>query len=173
MEAVYRTERFTIVKKPKPVGGVVVLREYISLPPAAAVLALRGDSVVFVRQLRGALGRWTLEIPAGAVEPGESPEEAAARELAEETGYRPLRLQFLLDFYPSPGVSDELIKIYFTDSVKREAAPVRDLGEVGMEVVEMSIKEAFELIDRGVITDGKTVAALLYAERRGLLPRLV
>jgi 8-oxo-dGTP pyrophosphatase MutT (NUDIX family) len=76
--------------------------EYLVHPGAVAVLAVAEGEVLLVRQFRGALGQWTLEVPAGTLEPGEDPAEAAIREMVEETGFKPLRLEPLLDFYPTP-----------------------------------------------------------------------
>ncbi len=80
--------------------------EIVEHKDAVAVLAERDGRVLFVRQYRPAVGHATLEIPAGLIEPGEAPQEAARRELAEEaqlTG----RLEYLTQFYVSPGFTDE------------------------------------------------------------------
>ncbi|MEM1903303.1 MAG: NUDIX hydrolase, partial [Pyrobaculum sp.] len=106
-EVIYRARKFTLVRRARKVGGEMAWGEYLVHPGAVAILAVKDGRVILVRQFRPALGLWTLEIPAGTLESGESPEEAAVREMVEETGYMPLKLIHLLDFYPTPGVSNE------------------------------------------------------------------
>ncbi|ACB40801.1 NUDIX hydrolase [Pyrobaculum neutrophilum] len=168
-EVIYRGRKFTLVRRARQVGGGVVWGEYLVHPGAVAVLALNGGKVLLVKQFRGALGQWTLEVPAGTLEPGEDPGEAAVREMVEETGYRPLRLEHLLDFHPTPGVSNELIRIYYTDALEHVGVGGRDPGEVDMEVVEVKPAELLGMVDRGEIKDGKTIVAALVAWKRGLL----
>ncbi|MEM0370121.1 MAG: NUDIX hydrolase [Pyrobaculum sp.] len=168
-EVIYRARKFTLVRRARKVGGEMAWGEYLVHPGAVAILAVKDGRVILVRQFRPALGLWTLEIPAGTLESGESPEEAAVREMVEETGYMPLKLIHLLDFYPTPGVSNELIKIYYTNELKYVGVSGRDLGERDMEVLEIKPKEALSLIDQGEVKDSKTIIALLYASQRGLL----
>ncbi len=103
-----------------------VLRERVKLPSglvqeldiiahggAVAVLPLLEDgTVILVRQYRHAIGDWLLEIPAGRLEPGESPAEAALRELEEETGYRTEKLVSLGDLLPAPGFCSESLALF-------------------------------------------------------------
>ncbi len=168
-EVIYRGRKFTLVKRAREVGGRVVWGEYLVHPGAVAVLALADGEVLLVRQFRGAIGAWTLEIPAGTLEPGEDPAEAAVREMVEETGYKPLRLEPLIEFYPTPGVSNELIKIYYTDALEHVGIQGRDPGEEDMEIVKLPPARALEMIDAGEIKDSKTVIAVLVAHRRKLI----
>ncbi|MEM1887750.1 MAG: NUDIX hydrolase [Pyrobaculum sp.] len=168
-EVIYRARKFTLVRRARKVGGEMAWGEYLVHPGAVAILAVKDGRVILVRQFRPALGLWTLEIPAGTLESGESPEEAAVREMVEETGYMPLKLIHLLDFYPTPGVSNELIKIFYTNELKYVGVSGRDLGERDMEMLEIKPKEALSLIDQGEVKDSKTIIALLYASQRGLL----
>ena len=168
-EVIYRGRKFTLVKRARAVGGRVVWGEYLVHPGAVAVLAVAGGEVLLVRQFRGAVGAWTLEIPAGTLEPGEDPAKAAVREMVEETGYKPLKLKPLIEFYPSPGVSNELIKIFFTDTLEYVGIQGRDPGEEDMEIVKLPPARALEMIDAGEIKDSKTIIAMLAAHRRGLI----
>ncbi len=168
-EVIYRGRKFTLVKRAREVGGRIVWGEYLVHPGAVAVLALADGEVLLVRQFRGAIGAWTLEIPAGTLEPGEDPAEAAVREMVEETGYKPLRLEPLIEFYPTPGVSNELIKIYYTDALEHVGIQGRDPGEEDMEIVKLPPARALEMIDAGEIKDSKTVIAVLVAHRRKLI----
>ncbi|PQP87836.1 NUDIX domain-containing protein, partial [Paenibacillus sp. AR247] len=78
--------------------GKTASREIIRHPGAVAVLAIKDDRMILVDQYRQAMGRCELEIPAGKLEPGEDPMEAAKRELVEETGYTCGRLELLHSF---------------------------------------------------------------------------
>ncbi|KUO86808.1 MAG: hydrolase [Thermoproteus sp. JCHS_4] len=168
-EVIYRGRKFSLVRRARNVGGRLAWGEYLVHPGAVAVLALVDGEALLVRQFRGALGGRTLEIPAGTLEPGESPEETAARELVEETGYKPLRLEPLLDFYPTPGVSNERIWLFFADRSEHVGIGGRDADEADMEVLKMRPRDVLAMIDRGEIKDGKTVLAFLAAHRRGLI----
>ncbi len=106
--------------------------EVATMGEVAAILAVRrGDGLVLlVEQMRPAIGGQMLEIPAGRVEPGESPEDCARRELAEETGYMVTSLESLAVFYTSPGFTDELVHLYLArDPVLLESPPPGDQGE--------------------------------------------
>ncbi|MEM0376608.1 MAG: NUDIX hydrolase [Thermofilum sp.] len=123
--------------------------------------------LIFVRQWRAPIAKWIIELPAGRVEPGEDPREAAARELEEETGYRAGELESLGRAYVSPGYSDELIEV-FTARKLAKAAARPDEGEF-LEVVELNPLEYIRLCGSGE-GDLKSLAAiLLYAERSGWL----
>jgi len=89
---IHRGKKFSLVRKQRSVGDKIHWGEYIVHPGSVAVLARVGDEILMVRQYRLVLGDYTLEIPAGTLRRGEAPEQAAVREMVEETGYRPLEL---------------------------------------------------------------------------------
>lgn len=130
---------------------------------ASGVLPLTSaGEVVLVRQDREAVGERLLEIPAGLLDvEGESPEEAARRELEEETGYAPGSIEQLGRIHTSPGFVDEVCHLFLA----RECTPGGD-PEEGIEVIAMPLDEAVAMVEGGEITDSKTVAALLLAARR-------
>jgi ADP-ribose pyrophosphatase len=140
--------------------------ELVHHPGAAAVLPMLDDAtVLLIRQYRYATGGWLLEIPAGTLDPGESPERCAFRETAEETGYQAGRLEPLGWIWTSPGVLDEKIWLYLA----RDLAPARqDLqhDEI-LTVVPMPLAEAVDKARRGEIHDAKSVCALLRAWAQG------
>jgi ADP-ribose pyrophosphatase len=130
---------------------------------AAAIPLLPGGRVLMVKQYRAAAGRETLEIPAGKLEPGETPEESIRRELVEETGYRAGKLRHLRSYYPSLGISEEIIHVFLAEDL----APAGDAlgGETGLEPVILPLAEVREKIETGEILDSKTIIAVRELER--------
>jgi 8-oxo-dGDP phosphatase len=104
---------------------------------------------------------WGWEIPAGRIDPGETPESAAAREALEETGWRPGPLTPLVTFQPTNGLSDQRFHIFLADGATLEGDP-SDPGE--SERVEwVPIDEVQALLRRGEMVDGLSLTAVLYA----------
>ncbi len=101
--------------------------EVVRHAPAVVVLALRDGKMLCVRQFRRAIGAGTLEAPAGLIDPGETPEAAAARELSEEANLGG-DLTLLTRFYSSPGFCDELLHVFRADNL-REAPGTPDDDE--------------------------------------------
>ncbi|MEF2964427.1 NUDIX hydrolase [Paenibacillus sp. M1] len=132
-------------------------REIIRHPGAVAVLAVHEGRLLLVDQFRQAMGRCELEIPAGKLEKGEDPMEAARRELQEETGYRCGKIKLLHSFYTSPGFADEIIHLYLAEELTAgEMAPDEDEF---LEVIEASFEEVQSYIADGRIADAKTILA--------------
>lgn len=150
--------------------------EMIRHPGAAAVLPILGPlahprpTVVLIRQFRHAADGFLWEIPAGRLEPGESPEACARRELTEETGLVAGRLDRLLSLYTTPGFTDELIHLFAAEVVDRRS-PDREADEF-LEVHDLPWDEVGRMVARGEIRDGKTLVTLLYyQEFRAALQR--
>lgn len=135
-------------------------REVIRHLGAAVMVPVTATgSVIFVRQFRYAIGEILLELPAGKLDPGEDPETCAARETAEETGFRPLTVNKLGEFYTAPGFADELIRAYVMTDLVPDHDAKGDEDEV-LEIVEMTVDEYFSLVQDGKIRDAKTLAAM-------------
>ncbi|AZH30036.1 MULTISPECIES: NUDIX hydrolase [Paenibacillus] len=133
-------------------------REIVKHPGAVAVLALHEGKMLVVDQYRQAMGRCEVEIPAGKLEQGEDPMEAAGRELREETGYTAKSLKLLHSFYTSPGFADEIIHLYVAEDLERgEMEPDEDEF---LELFEVTLEEAHTLIREGRISDAKTILAV-------------
>lgn len=149
-------------------------REVAGHPGAVAVVALDdAGSVVMVRQWRHPAGRALLEIPAGGldVDPAsgatEDPDQAARRELEEETGLRAGRLERLTDFWTAPGFTSERIFLYLASDLTpaRSGARAPDDDEA-LEIVRVPWREAVAAAERGEIRDGKSLVGLLWLARR-------
>ncbi|WP_062951229.1 NUDIX domain-containing protein [Brachybacterium sp. sponge] len=144
--------------------GVRFDREYIRHTGAVAVLAVdEADRVLLIRQYRHPVGHRLWEIPAGLLDlADEPPHVAAARELAEEAGCEPVRMSTLVDLRPSPGGSDEVIRVYLAEGVREsegEFERVHEEAELISRWVPLGVAVAAVL--EGRITNGTTVAALL------------
>ena len=142
--------------------------EMIRHPGAAAVLPFLDDhsgpdpSVVLIRQFRHATGDFIYEVPAGRLDPGESAEHCAARELAEETGYQAARLDRLTTIYTTPGFTDERIHLFAATGLT-PGPHKREVDEF-LELHRFRWSEVLEMIRTGKIVDGKTLAALLFVQ---------
>lgn len=142
-------------------NGNTAVWDYIEHKGAAAVVPVTKEGkILMVRQYRNALERYTLEIPAGAVNyAGEPKEQCAARELEEETGYRAEKLEWLINVNTTVAFCNEFIGIY----VAEDLIPTRqhlDEDEF-LNVEEHDLEELLSMIYGGRITDAKTSAALL------------
>ncbi len=139
-------------------------REIVSHRGACCVVPILPDgSVLMVRQFRLAAGRVLLEIPAGTLEAGEDPAECAARELEEETGYKPGELRKLFHTFLSPGYTTEVVHAYIATDL-RSGTVHQDAGE-NVVTETIPIAEVESRIRSGEIEDAKTIAALLMALR--------
>lgn len=146
-------------------NGDVTLREIAEHHGAVAMLALdEANHVTLVRQWRAATGRVMLEIPAGTLEENENPEEGAPRELQEETGLTAARWEFLVRFFPSPGVLTEEMFLYIARDLT--AGEQHLMGDEDIEVVKLSLDDAIARIATGEIADAKTIVGLLMTRER-------
>ena len=138
-------------------------RDIVRHPGAVAIVALTDDGrICLVRQYRAALGRVTVEIPAGKLDPGEDPLDCAMRELQEETGMQAERMAFLTTIATAVGFCDELIHIYMATGLHfAESSPDAD------EFINVDLVELSELIDAvldGRVEDAKTVVGALICD---------
>jgi len=163
---VYAGRAFRVRDDLVEVRGRRLGRQVVVHPGAAAVLpVMTGDRALLVRQYRHGPGQRLLEVPAGTLEPGEPPEACARRELEEEAGYRAGRLVPLGPFYPTPGISTEIIHLFAAaELVQTQAHPEAD-EDIEVEVHPMD--EVVRMIADGRIRDGKTIAAVAMWKWRG------
>jgi ADP-ribose pyrophosphatase len=129
---------------------------------AAAILPFEtDDSVILVEQYRRGSDQVMLELPAGGLDEGESPDDAARRELQEEIGFYPEQLEFLGHFWVAASYTTEKISIYIARDLRPSTLPA-DLDE-RIKIVRMPFDEALEMALDNRITDAKTVMGLIWA----------
>jgi ADP-ribose pyrophosphatase len=148
--------------------GSLVHREVVEHPGAVGVVALDEDEhVVLVNQYRHPVRRRLDELPAGLLDKdGEAPLDAAHRELAEEAGLRADEWHVLVDLNPSPGMSDEAIRIYLArglETVDDDFDPEHE--EIDLTVSRVPLDDAVDRALRGDITNAAAVAGVLAAKR--------
>lgn len=138
--------------------------------PGAVVIVpcLPDGRIVMIRQYRHALGRSIIEFPAGTLEPEESPEVCADRELMEEAGYKAGELIALGTLVPAPGFCDEVLHVFFANKIFPHQVS-GDEDEI-IEVLLYRPEDLWSEISDGSILDAKTIAALSRAVLRGYLP---
>lgn len=140
-------------------------RELIRHPGAVAIVALdSAGEVLLVRQFRIAAGRVMREIPAGTLEPDEDPLDCAVRELQEETGYYPGKLEALGGMFVAPGYTTEYIHLFLATNLS--ASRLDGDSDEFIEVDRVPIAEALAMIERGDIIDGKSIIGLLKVARQ-------
>jgi ADP-ribose pyrophosphatase len=148
--------------------GTEFQRDVVRHPGAVSVVPLRADgTVVLVRQYRAAVDAMVLEIPAGKRDvAGEAPELTAERELAEEVGLAAGRLELLSRFHNSIGFSDEFSYVFLAQDLSDVPMDRQGVEEAYLEVLELPLAEAVDMVHAGEITDAKTVIGLTMAHAR-------
>ncbi len=143
--------------------GATATREYVAHPGAVMVVPLLDDGrLVLERQWRHPLGRATIEFPAGKIDPGEGTLACAKRELAEETGWRAAEWALAGTLHNAVGYSNEGIVVWFARGLSRGERDL-DEGEF-VDVFEADEAELAALVQRGEVTDAKTLIGLLWLQ---------
>ena len=164
-EEVYRGRLIGVARDTVREGEKTYVREVVRHPGGAAVVAYFEDgTVALVSQYRHPTVRYLLELPAGKLDPGERPEETAARELEEELGVVAGRLEQLTEFYTTPGFCAEKLWVFLATDLSETARRCED-DEI-IEVVRLPFARALEMIASREIEDAKTIIGLLLAARR-------
>ena len=134
------------------------IREIVHHRGGVAILFKVDDKFVFEKQYRYALQEEIYEIPAGKLEEGEIPLEAAKREMLEETGFKPLEMVFLGDMYPTGGYSSEVIHLYYCPKYEKGERHL-DTDEC-IDIIYLSLEEVEKLIKDNTIKDSKSIVAI-------------
>ena len=153
-------------------GGREAERDVIRHNGSVVILALDNSKnkknpwIVMERQYRHAANQFLWELPAGKIDAGEQPLEAAKRELIEETGYRAKKWRPLVEYYASPGFLGESMKVFLAEDLRAGDARPEEDEEIELRLVRLS--DVLEMIEKGAIHDGKTLTSvLLYARMHG------
>jgi len=142
-------------------GGVEAVREVVCHAGSVVVIPRLPDGrLILVRQYRHPVQETLWELVAGGIEPGESPSQAAKRELLEEAGYEAKTLKPLLEFYPSPGILSE--KMHIVEALDLTPSQGQPDEDERIEVGVFSVDQVLRMISSGEIRDGKTLVGVLF-----------
>lgn len=144
-------------------NGLKSSREVVRHPGAVGIIAVEDQKVLLVRQFRYAIAQETLEIPAGKLDPQESPLDCAVRELREETGYRGT-MEHLSTFYTTPGFTDEIMHLFLARDLVWDPLTPDDDEFIGVE--RISWEEAVRCAQKNMFNDAKTILGILLAQGR-------
>jgi ADP-ribose pyrophosphatase len=170
-KTVYAGRVITVTVDRLQEGELTYQREIVHHNGSAVVVPVfADDTIALVRQYRHPAGRYLLEVPAGTLDKGESPEVGAARELEEELGFVAGRLEQLSEFYLSPGFLQEKMWVYLATDMT-ETRQRLDEDEI-LEVVRIPFVNALAMISSGEIQDAKTIIGLMLAAPRVGSPML-
>jgi ADP-ribose pyrophosphatase len=149
--------RIDTVKLP---SGRETTREIVEHEDCVAIVALdAADNILLVKQFRKPVEKDLLEIPAGGIDPGESPEDAVRREMREETGFLPRKVKNLSGFYSTPGFCTEYLYLYLASDL--ELKPLKAEDSENISLIRVPLSEIPGLISSGAICDAKSIAGLL------------
>jgi len=165
-ETIYHGKRVTLKKLYIEVNGKETFKEIVDFGEAVAILPILNEhqipeqtEIIVIKQYRPAVGKWIIEIPAGVVERGEKLEETAIRELIEETGYRPSKLEKLASIHPTPGYSNEIIHIFVAKGLQPGKPQPEPYEAIRIE--KITIRQALRLLLENQPADAKTLTAML------------
>ena len=141
-------------------GGRQTTREIVEHADCVAIIAMDADdNVLLVNQFRKPVEKELLEIPAGGIEPGEDPVDCVCRELREETGYLPRKVERIGGFYSTPGYCTEYLHLYLATDLTLSPLHAEDTESI--ELIRVPISQISSLITSGTICDAKSIAGLL------------
>ena len=154
---IYAAEKWMVTQP----DGALGERDIVLHNGGAGVCVVRDGKMCLVRQYRVALGRMSLEIPAGKIDPKEDPAVCAARELTEETGLVAERLVPIAISRSAPGFTNEATRIFYAEGVSQH--PAHPDSDEFVDVVWVPVDEVVAAVRAGLIEDAKTVISALFA----------
>lgn len=153
MEILYKGPRFQVKR--------IEEWDVVEHPGAVVILPLIDpQTIVMIKNRRRAVGKTLLELPAGTLEESELPLMCAKRELEEETGFKAKTIRPLIEFYTSPGFTNERMYAFVAEGLTPGKVQLDSHEEIAVEKVKWT--DALEMLRKNEIEDGKTVATLLY-----------
>jgi ADP-ribose pyrophosphatase len=173
-KVVFKGKVFSVTSdRVKEPNGIEAQREVIRHSGSVVVLALEESGpeprVLLERQYRYAAEQFMLELPAGRIDPGESPLNAGKRELLEETGYTASSWKKVLFFYPSPGFLDETMTVFLARGLKEGKPQPEDDESIECHLLPLS--NVLADILAGKMRDGKTIASVLWVKEYLTTPK--
>lgn len=142
-------------------SGVRTTREVVTHPGSVVVLPVLPDGrVLLIRQYRHAARQYLWELVAGRMDEGETPRQAAARELIEETGYRATKFRVFLEVFPTPGFVEEKMFLLLAEGLTPGEAEPEDDEKIVSRAYNR--KQLEEMIRKGKLRDAKSIAGILY-----------
>lgn len=142
--------------------GIATTREIVEHRGAVAIIPITDDRrLVLVRQYRYAVATELLEIPAGTLEDGETPEDCAVRELEEETVFKCNEIKKIMEFFVAPGYSTERIHVYLARELTKSRMRTEEDERINVEIIP--IENVLERVRSGQIRDAKSICAIYRA----------
>ena len=160
-ELVYKGKRIQVEELEYIDGDKVIYREHVKAGNASVILPITDDNkVIMIQEARTPIGKVILALPAGMIESGENATNAAIRELEEETGYLASNIEFLREYHPAVGYSDEKISLYLATNMKKTNQRLDD--EENINVIEVPLEEVVEMLDKNEIITASTTIAIMH-----------
>jgi len=151
-------------------NGRITDYEILECPDFVGIIAVtKGRKILFVQQYRPALNEITLEIPAGAIDKGETAKIAALRELEEETGYKAGKIKKIACYHSLIGRSASRTTVFLATNLRIAKEKAKEDENEFLEVVEIDLKKAFELVRKGKISSAPSVAGIFGVQSLGLI----
>ena len=145
-------------------NGKTTTREWINHPGAACIVPILPDGqIALIRQYRYPVSKEMIELPAGKLDPGESPEECAKRELEEEIGYKTSKLTYLTHIHPAIGFASEKMWLYLAEELEKTERNT-DHDEF-VELIPTTVANAVSMVWERKITDVKTIIGILWLDK--------
>ncbi|MGC2872754.1 NUDIX domain-containing protein [Ihubacter sp. rT4E-8] len=164
-ERIYEGKIINVRRDQVTVENGLSYREIVEHSGGSVIAALTDDGqMIMVRQYRKPAERVMLEVPAGKIDPGEKPFDAAVRELAEETGYRAEHVELMTRMYPSVGYAEEVLYLYLATGLT-PGETCFDENEA-IDIEKYSVNRLYDMVMSGEIEDGKSQVAILMVKAR-------